>query len=588
MINFEQMFSLLERIDPQYRQYKQLINEADSRLKAVDRIIDQVFSNYFNPDDIVRSSEYYVNDNPNTTWRQYLLFNLRHTFGLMQNSDVKYLPLVARLAYSNEVRFDLSNDNSEQINTLRRIVNLFKKDDNLFNEVKNNPNITFGQLAERFKETFAQEDAADSEAANSVQNTNSEYTIKEVPDFETAKYYGDRSCSSSKLCYTQSEYTWNQYTRSGMNSVYVCLRNGWENIPEKATEGNPYDLYGTSMIFVFVNPNGDLVTSNCRWNHANVGEYNGNVDHAFTKATLSQTIGMPFDSVFEPKVIDKETYIRRAIEEGDYKTMRDIAVGDFVIPDGVRVIGFAAFYDCDNLTSITIPNSVTEICDSAFYDCSGLTSINIPNSVTSIDDNAFGGCTSLTRVTIPNSVTYIGGAFYRCKSLTSVTINNNSIVSANYDENYNIKSVFGTQVTEYIIGNGVTEIGDCAFAGCRSLTSINIPNSVTSIGYGAFYGCRSLTSITIPSSVTSISEDTFGYCSSLTSIKIPNSVTYIGDGAFDNCINLTSIEIPSSVTYIGKYAFGDYFKLTTVYVESEQTANLVRGSEFKGNIQYIK
>ena len=98
MINFEQMFSLLERIDPQYRQYKQLINEADSRLKAVDRIIDQVFSNYFNPDDIVRSSEYYVNDNPNTTWRQYLLFNLRHTFGLMQNSDVKYLPLVARLA----------------------------------------------------------------------------------------------------------------------------------------------------------------------------------------------------------------------------------------------------------------------------------------------------------------------------------------------------------------------------------------------------------------------------------------------------------------------------------------------------------
>ena len=178
MIDFEQMFSLMERIDPQYRLYKQLINEADSRLKAVDRIIDQVFSNYFNPDDTVRSSEYYVNDDPNTTWRQYLLFNLRHTFGLMQNSDVKYLPLVARLAYSNEVRFDLSNDNSEQINTLRRIVNLFKKDDNLFNEVKNNPNITFGQLAERFKETFAQEDAADAEAANSVQNTNSEYTVK--------------------------------------------------------------------------------------------------------------------------------------------------------------------------------------------------------------------------------------------------------------------------------------------------------------------------------------------------------------------------------------------------------------------------
>ena len=194
MIDIEKALSLLERIDPQYRKYKQLINEADSRLKVVDRIIDQVFSNYFNPDDTVRSSEYYVNDNPNTTWRQYLLFNLRHTFGLMQNSDVKYLPLVARLAYSDEVRFDISNDNGEQINTLRRIVNLLKKDVNLFNEVKNNENITFGQLAERFKDVFAHEDTEDARKANEVDGRNSEYTVKEVPDFKTANYYGNKSC----------------------------------------------------------------------------------------------------------------------------------------------------------------------------------------------------------------------------------------------------------------------------------------------------------------------------------------------------------------------------------------------------------
>ena len=463
--SMRQMFSLMERIDPQYRQYKQLINEADSRLKAVDRIIDQVFSNYFNPDDTVSSSEYYVNDNPNTTWRQYLLFNLRHTFGLMQNSDVKYLPLVARLAYSNEVRFDLTNDNGEQINTLRRIVNLLKKDDNLFNEVKNNPNITFGQLAERFKETFAQEDAADAEAANSVQNNGSEYTVKEVPDFKTAKYYGDRSCSKSKLCYTQSRSTWNSYTKNGMNRVYVCLRNGWKNIPEEATEGNPYDLYGTSMIFVFVNPMGNLVTSNCRWNHANVDEYDGDVDHAFTKATLSQTIGMPFDSVFKAKVVDKESYIRRAIEDGDYKLLQDIAVGDFVIPDGVRVIGEYAFEWCRNLTSIKILSSVTSIGSFAFSHCSGLTSITIPNGVTSIGD----------------------GAFSRCSGLTSVTI-----------------------------GNSVTTIGNNAFRDCSGLTSINIPNSVTSIGGYAFCGCSSLTSVTIPNSVTYIDKDAFVCCYKLT------------------------------------------------------------------------
>ena len=69
----------------------------------------------------------------------------------------------------------------------------------------------------------------------------------------------------------------------------------------------------------------------------------------------------------------------------------------------------------------------------------------------------------------------------------------------------------------YSMSEGVKVIGDSAFWGCESLTSINIPNSVTTIGWCAFQGCESLTSI-----------------------NIPNSVATIGDGAFWGCINLLS------------------------------------------------
>lgn len=169
------------------------------------------------------------------------------------------------------------------------------------------------------------------------------------------------------------------------------------------------------------------------------------------------------------------------------------------------------------------------------------------------------------------------------------------------------------EIPSELDGKAVTSIGDWAFYGCESLTSITIPDSVTSIGSSAFRNCKSLKSVTIPDSVTSIGYGAFEDCTSLTSVTIPDNVTSIGgsafyntgyynnenkweddvlyigkhlivakesitgeysikpgtltvaDSAFSDCKSLTSVTIPDSVTSIGYGAFSGCTSLTDVY-----------------------
>ncbi len=223
------------------------------------------------------------------------------------------------------------------------------------------------------------------------------------------------------------------------------------------------------------------------------------------------------------------------------------------IPDGVNSIGNNAFEGCTGLTSVTIPGSVTSIGDHAFFGCRGLASVTIPDGVIRIGFWAFRSCYALTSVTIPNSVTYIDdGAFSGCPGLTSIYVDDGN--SVYYDDG---NCIIHTATRTLIVGcqtsiipshGNVAEIGNYAFNGCFSLASITIPDGVTSIGYRAFSYCINLNFIQIPDSVTEIEDYAFAGCFDLTSVTIPYGVTHIGGHAFEGCSGLTSITYEGTVS----------------------------------------
>ena len=190
-------------------------------------------------------------------------------------------------------------------------------------------------------------------------------------------------------------------------------------------------------------------------------------------------------------------------------------LSEYKIKHGTKVIGNWAFHGCEFLASITIPSSITYIGTRAFSDCESLTSITIPKGVTDIGDGAFQYCKSLTSISIPDSMTNIGGGiFIRCENLRNVVLK-----TSRFHVKDGILYATGKEViscwscnSHVDIPDGVTSIGDEAFLGRDSLTSITIPDGVTSIGDRAFLGCVSLTSITIPDGVTSIGDGAFYWC----------------------------------------------------------------------------
>ena len=150
-------------------------------------------------------------------------------------------------------------------------------------------------------------------------------------------------------------------------------------------------------------------------------------------------------------------------------------------------------------------------------------------------------------------------------------------------------NAYAETMTSLVIEDGITSIGNNAFAGCEKLNSVqypasgftsigdyafsgakvkqpNLPRTLTNLGTGAFAGSQAKY-VSIPASLKKIADYAFESCANLESVGIFEGVEEIGESAFDGCA-FTVITIPGTVKTIGSGAFMSNTELESVYISA--------------------
>lgn len=251
-----------------------------------------------------------------------------------------------------------------------------------------------------------------------------------------------------------------------------------------------------------------------------------------------------------------------------------------VIPASVEAIYAFAFNMCPKLTSVDNTNATySYIGKFAFERDSALSSFTIPRSVTLIDQKAFQS-SGLNSINIPANVTAFGDyAFAVSPLLTTVTFEATSATVTNWVGKYVFLDCY--KLAHVTLPPTLTNIPDGSFsfhnpmlggAYTTALESITIPEGVTNLGQGAFAFSGVLKSISLPSTLKTIASSNFYKCSMLKNIVLPEGLETIGGSVFSACDSVKNLVLPSTLKTIDQLAFDSYYGNTSFNIPASVTS----------------
>lgn len=236
------------------------------------------------------------------------------------------------------------------------------------------------------------------------------------------------------------------------------------------------------------------------------------------------------------------------------------------LAEGITAIGKSCFFDKRGIISVTLPKSLREIGSRAFRNCINLESLEFHGDQVAVHKDAFKNCSTLHRI-----ITADGKAY----ELTGIQCEAGGTVPALVREIHSQVLgdflISGTTLLKYrgeearvVVPDGITEIGERAFAGNEAVDRVLLPETVRIIREEAFAGCLVLQTVTIPEKLEVMERAAFIGCVKLIRISLPDTLTKISESAFNRCRVLCEVKLGHRVEGIGPMAFYGCQKLREI------------------------